>query len=1202
MAQVSGISHGGGAGNDPLSAQQMPQNMNIPNVPASTGTASNENEYDLSLSDTPPSASMEKRRRASSAPGAKSSKPGSRLTLRASSLAQRRAGSGRPPSMAAARRARDQSPAPERVSLPDPARVTPAPGAGGTEEMLHKVIEQQRMDHEFLQQVAQAVRTLGSAAVDEQSKRSKSIEEVCQMNVELRREVYAIRGQISQKIEAEILGGTAAIFGPSGPGQALAWKHEELQNAFAKLQVHVATLTSQEEQVEQYLKGMQQQKPQDGQIIEEFVRQEVGQVREMVKRFEPGTALNMGNQQVIPFTQTMSNYLKEIEESVKGHDMQLQQHQRGFNDMVMAVNAIQVDNGSHAQRLLAVEFKANETAERLEASRPPRAERLNLTAAFAGAAAPDAACGAGCGCSADGAGGAGEYNAQSSWQGPSPPGIPGFHGTVPSGVPSGGPGIPLPILQKLTGGNGQCHCVHLEELKVKVAVLEARTSGAGGSRGPGNAAPGGDPWWSASVTAPASATAPTQRSTPLPLDLKGPLGAISYKDRSVFDEKLAMQEDYRFSGTKGGLAWKGKVERHMIGRAPILKEILEWAESCELKEIDIDTFELAVSKKVNPEQALMLNAALWGFLSAAISGTAETIFKGAKTLNGIDAWRRLARFIDHGKAIRLETLRQEVKMLHTKSIASLDKVEEGVAAWENVHQEYALAGGTLPEDPEMKADLLAVLPSEIRETLLWKTTEEAVSYQQFRDHVLTQAGRVLMNRRKLPVHAVEEEAHEDSDGNSLEDLLAALQHAAQTGDGQAIAAVIQKFQRRSAGGRFQPRRQGGDGGGQPPRQSPAGQPRQSPAGDRPPRKCPNCGKTHAGRCTAPTVSTSDRPCWTCGKLGHLSKDCSERKQGGGLKAIMDGQRGDRSDIQVIFNVDDEDFQTVRRGGKPARNRPMPTQATLGDFIVSNSFAALSDPLGSGARSRVPAEEPVPAKPPQESKPPQVNGEHAGRVWERRPCPAMAARSEPVNDEHAGCVGRSGGPCSHGSMGDLRRALAEAQRQADARIQVDIENGIQLLEDEESDAMLAAVAERVTIRPAMDSGSVANVVHPQHIPGDVEVKPNTTGNNFTGAGGSSIERYGTCKTLLESDHGAVGCNWDVADVTRPLHSVSQVTGPADKPAKTNVLFSNTTCVVVPPGIVEEILKHVKPIAEYKREGNLYIAEMSMSAFGRRGQKE
>lgn len=39
----------------------------------------------------------------------------------------------------------------------------------------------------------------------------------------------------------------------------------------------------------------------------------------------------------------------------------------------------------------------------------------------------------------------------------------------------------------------------------------------------------------------------------------------------------------------------------------------------------------------------------------------------------------------------------------------------------------------------------------------------------------------------------------------------------------------------------------------------------------PVRECKSCRKKHTGRCTAPT---SDKVCYTCGKTGHLSYDCT----------------------------------------------------------------------------------------------------------------------------------------------------------------------------------------------------------------------------------------------------------------------------------------------------------------------------------------
>ncbi len=97
--------------------------------------------------------------------------------------------------------------------------------------------------------------------------------------------------------------------------------------------------------------------------------------------------------------------------------------------------------------------------------------------------------------------------------------------------------------------------------------------------------------------------------------------------------------------------------------------------------------------------------------------------------------------------------------------------------------EYVQAGGTAPGNDEMKSDLLAVLPTDLREALLWKASDEGPFYK-FRDMVLTQNAKILMNRRRLPIHAVQEENEEDNEDvkpegiNSMEDLLMAIGYPA----------------------------------------------------------------------------------------------------------------------------------------------------------------------------------------------------------------------------------------------------------------------------------------------------------------------------------------------------------------------------------------------------------------------------------------
>ena len=198
----------------------------------------------------------------------------------------------------------------------------------------------------------------------------------------------------------------------------------------------------------------------------------------------------------------------------------------------------------------------------------------------------------------------------------------------------------------------------------------------------------------------------------------GPLGVLAHG--KLFDDRVTAQDDFKFSGQKGGDTWKGKVERYVIAKVPALDKLLEWAERC-TGEIDNELFYRAVGQRMYIEklgnQAENLNSGLWGFLSCCLSGEAETLFKQAKRLNGVDAWRRVVRFIDHGRSIRLETLRREARMIHTKTIRNLEGVTIGMAEFENKIKEFVEAGGDKPSKEHMKSDLPAILPQELRELL-----------------------------------------------------------------------------------------------------------------------------------------------------------------------------------------------------------------------------------------------------------------------------------------------------------------------------------------------------------------------------------------------------------------------------------------------------------------------------------------------------
>ena len=188
----------------------------------------------------------------------------------------------------------------------------------------------------------------------------------------------------------------------------------------------------------------------------------------------------------------------------------------------------------------------------------------------------------------------------------------------------------------------------------------------------------------------------------LPLRLSGPIGAIGYKDRPIFDEKMATSEDYKFNGIKGGVAWKTRLERYFIARALVLHDILEFAELEDMTEVTLDRFKHAVSGFLSEDQVVAVNAAIWGFLAGCVSGAAEAIFDTADQLNGLDAWRRLVRHIDHGREIHVEMLRREMKHTQNLVIKDIFGIEEGIANFDKAIGRYTKAGGDPMRDGEKK--------------------------------------------------------------------------------------------------------------------------------------------------------------------------------------------------------------------------------------------------------------------------------------------------------------------------------------------------------------------------------------------------------------------------------------------------------------------------------------------------------------------
>jgi hypothetical protein len=346
-----------------------------------------------------------------------------------------------------------------------------------------------------------------------------------------------------------------------------------------------------------------------------------------------------------------------------------------------------------------------------------------------------------------------------------------------------------------------------------------------------------------------------------------------------------------------------------------------------------------------------------------------------------------------------------------------------------------------------------------------------------------------------------------------------------------------------------------------------------------------------------------------------------------LKAIEDA-------LHLLGNLDDEDGYTQPK--KTTAHRPTPRQITMADFVTPGRFAPLANiddttrhthstcnPAQSAIQRR---ETFIKSRGQRQSQPKQTTktplDDHSGNsdLTRRSNSPKAElkrsgaqwcvpadepALAKPPGKHHAARDGprftttidhpTKSQPTSDGLSEEDLKSLMQVIEKMEA-IGDDGSDVCTLEEEEGPDQLLMTgvnEASKVRVTVAMDSGAAKNVANPNDLPRGVKITPNTSGKHFVGPGGECIVKHGTCTTVVDGGHGKMQCRWHAADVTRPLHAVSQVAGPEDGDGLHDVLFTNKKCVVVPPGIVEKVLKVIKPLAEYKRKGGLYLADLELS---------
>ena len=143
-------------------------------------------------------------------------------------------------------------------------------------------------------------------------------------------------------------------------------------------------------------------------------------------------------------------------------------------------------------------------------------------------------------------------------------------------------------------------------------------------------------------------------------------------------------------------------------------------------------------------------------------------------------------------------------------------------------------------------------------------------------------------------------------------------------------------------------------------------------------------------------------------------------------------------------------------------------------------------------------------------------------------------------------------------------------------------------DEDEEVLLTEQVMKVQV--AMDSGAIAHVTPPDCVPRDCPLDESRR-RNFTAANGGSIKNYGQARVeLVDDKQGQAECVYNVAEVTRTLHSTGQV---CDQDFE--CLYMKQGCVVVPEGTLSRFLEDKDIVTRYpRRDGGLYVAEFTVRA--------
>ena len=688
----------------------------------------------------------------------------------------------------------------------------------------------------------------------------------------------------------------------------------------------------------------------------------------------------------------------------------------------------------------------------------------------------------------------------------------------------------------------------------------------------------------------------------------------------LFDDKVPTQDGYSYDGIHSGALWRIKIRNYWIPKCAGIKSMLDWAEGRGLEEITMEQCQQQSGIWGCEQQGVSWQTvvgAMWGFLGQCLTGAAFEAHEIVEELNGLEAWRSINRIIDHGKPQQNEQIRQRLKNL--PPIKSLDGIAAGAVKYEKLVREYVSTGGDKPSESIMKNELLDMLPSEMREHLLWHATSPTFSYPAFRNHVVTQAASILGHRGRLPVHQVTHQVTQQDNG----DISKILANSDNSDNPAGMVAQLEDILAMARKGGFRP---GGQGG------------------RREDVRCYNCGaRGHtANQCKEPPRPKDKQPCFECGGFGHIARECpfkKDRNNGGGRqgppgrKTINNVNAGERREPDFFGCVsykchgckdreEDDGFQAITR-----RGRTTPAKATLAEFIrptsISHAFKALrddddcsensgasmrmTDKIDFGGQQHKTANEFNSSTSQVNQRQKQATTKTISAVRNKGPlewshtCPGCdftwtgqaTTTTCPLCGTWRDTTSRlkpdSNSPHDQPSTGNFTTCRSKHPTSTNDDVH---DNDLGVIDYADPNGQILNTEMETTMYVALDTGAVEHVANAKHLPNDVMVERTAKSEacGFVAADGSPMTNYGeACVTTTGEEENECDTIFNVTDVTRPLHAACKI---ADQ--NNEILIMQGKSVVVPAGTFSRYLKQAKVKATYHRKGGLYISKMRARA--------